>query len=107
MVKKDFRDSSGQTETRYTLVLASGAKVVLSSFGAILVSALTPDNYGEVKDVVLGFDTREEYASKENPWFGATCGRTCNRIKGGKFEMEGKTIQLETNGGKNHLHGGV
>ena len=56
-------------------------------------------------DVVLGYDTIEEYVSNDG-YLGATIGRVGNRIKGGKFELSGKTYQLALNDGENHLHGG-
>jgi len=56
-------------------------------------------------DVVLGYDTIEEYVANDG-YLGATIGRVGNRIKGGKFELNGKTYQLALNDGENHLHGG-
>lgn len=111
MLKRTFKDDlspDGQVEARYILGLKSGAKVVLSSFGATVTSVLCPDKNGEVKDVVLGFDTRAEYASKENPYFGSIVGRVANRTNLAQFEMDGKTVQLAKNClGKHHLHGGL
>ena len=54
--------------------------MVLSSFGATVVSVLCPDNKGEISDVVLGFDTRAEYDRNENPSCGAIVGRVANRL---------------------------
>ena len=56
-------------------------------------------------DVVLGYDTIEEYVSNDG-YLGATIGRVGNRIKGGRFELNGKSYQLALNDGENHLHGG-
>jgi aldose 1-epimerase len=55
---------------------------------------------------VLGCDTPAAYAEAP-PYLGATVGRFANRIAGGRFALNGKTYQLETNDGPNHLHGGV
>jgi aldose 1-epimerase len=56
-------------------------------------------------DVVLGFPTLDGYLGKE-PYFGAIVGRVGNRIAKGRFTLGGKTYQLATNDGPNHLHGG-
>ena len=95
-------------ETRFILGLKSGVKVVLSSFGATIVSILVPDAEGEVKDVVLGFDERAGYEGPTNPYFGSVVGRFANRIKDAKFQLDEQTIQLaKNNKDKHHLHGGL
>ncbi len=39
-------------------------------------------------------------------YFGCTVGRVTNRIKNGRFELDGIVYQLEKNdNGKHHLHG--
>ena len=69
-----------------------------------------PDRRGDFADVVLGFDTVEEYA-RNRGYFGALIGRCGNRTAGGKFTHAGKTYTLATNnspaGVPCHLHGGV
>ena len=57
-------------------------------------------------DVVLGYNTIEEYA-KGSDYFGATVGRVCNRIDMGKFNLNGKSYQLSINDNTNSLHGGT
>ena len=58
------------------------------------------------KDVVLGFKAAEEWRSQET-YFNAICGRVANRIKDGKFSLDGHDYQLPINNGTNSLHGGV
>ncbi|MBQ9967741.1 MAG: galactose-1-epimerase, partial [Oscillospiraceae bacterium] len=53
-------------------------------------------------DVILGYDTIEEYVANDG-YVGATIGRVGNRIKGGEFELNGKTYTLAKNNGANHL----
>ena len=53
----------------------------------------------------MGYDTIEEY-EKNDGYLGATVGRFANRIKDGKFSLNGKEYTLALNDGKNHLHGG-
>lgn len=56
-------------------------------------------------DIVLGFDSVEDYV-KSCSCAGATIGRVANRIADGKFTLNGNEYKLNTNNGKNHLHGG-
>jgi len=90
----------------YTLTNAHGMEVRAMSYGAIIVSMRVPDREGRSDDVVLGFDAIDGYLAGE-PYFGAIVGRYGNRIAKGRFTLDGKTYQLATNNGPNHLHGGV
>lgn len=56
-------------------------------------------------DIVLGFNSQEDY-EKSGCYAGATIGRVANRIANGRFTLNGKEYKLNTNDGKNHLHGG-
>ena len=91
----------------YTLNGASGAAARVTNYGGILQSLDIPGPYGDLVDVVLGFDTFEEYLG-EHPFFGATVGRCANRIAGGRFTLDGRIHQLAVNdsAGPNHIHGG-
>lgn len=88
----------------YTLTNANGMVLEMTNFGAKITSLLVPDKAGSLDDVVLGFDSLKEYQAP-NPSFGATIGRFTNRIRDGRFVIDGKTYQLETNEGSNTLHG--
>lgn len=90
----------------YTLTNDSGAFVRITNYGAIVTELHVPDREGVLGDIVLGFDTVEEYVD-HNPYFGAIAGRVANRIAGGRFEIDGRPYQLATNNGPNHLHGGL
>ncbi|MBE6787941.1 MAG: galactose mutarotase [Ruminococcaceae bacterium] len=74
-------------------------------YGATLRSLIVPDKNGNPTDVVLGYDTVEEYINNDG-YIGATVGRFANRICKGKFTLNGKEYTLATNDGPNHLHGG-
>jgi aldose 1-epimerase len=58
------------------------------------------------RGVVLGFERLEDYLTKSR-YFGAVVGRYGNRIANGRFTLDGRTFQLATNNGPNHLHGGI
>lgn len=76
------------------------------TYGATIRSLMAPDRNGDPVDVVLGYDTLEEYVSQDG-YLGATIGRFANRIAKGRFHLNGKTYTLATNNGSNHLHGGL
>lgn len=42
-----------------------------------------------------------------HPYHGSTVGRYANRIKHGKFTLNGQEYQLAINNGENALHGGI
>jgi len=98
--------ADGSEVTLVTLSNSNGIEVDVISYGGIITRMLTPDAAGQLGDIVLGLDTLEDYV-KSSPYFGALIGRYGNRIAGGKFSLDGKTYQLATNDGENHLHGGV
>lgn len=97
----------GRAISRYRLTNAQGTRATLCDYGATLVSLELPDETtpGGMSDVVLGFDTAEEYW-ENGPFFGATVGRYANRVAGGRFTLDGVDYALAVNDGPNHLHGG-
>jgi aldose 1-epimerase len=89
----------------FTLKNAHGLEVRAISYGATIVSLRVPDREGRLDDVVLGHDDLDGYL-KSSPYFGCVVGRYGNRIAGGRFALDGRSYQLATNDGPNHLHGG-
>ena len=95
----------------YTIKSSGGLKVEISNLGAKITKLLVANRKGEVKDIVLGFRTAEEWRTQET-YFNAICGRVANRIKGGVFELKDesgklKVYRLPINNGPNSLHGGI
>lgn len=97
----------GRAVSCYRLTNSEGTCATLCDFGATLVSLELPDAGapGGMSDVVLGFDTAEEYWTNA-PYLGATVGRYANRLAAGRFSLEGAHYALAVNDGRNHLHGG-
>ncbi|WUR11378.1 aldose epimerase family protein [[Empedobacter] haloabium] len=89
----------------YTLRNRSGMIVKITNLGGIITELHVPDRQGNLADVTFGFDTPEPYFG-DSPYFGALIGRYGNRIAGGRFQLDGRTVQLDVNNGPNHLHGG-
>ena len=90
----------------YTIKSSGGLKAKICNLGAKIAELHVANRKGEVKDIVLGFRTAEEWRTQET-YFNAICGRVANRIGGGVFELDGKTYHLPINNGPNSLHGGI
>lgn len=101
------REYNGKKTALYKLVNANGMEVCVTNFGGRIVSIMAPDKTGELRDVVLGFDSVAAYFPENNlSDFGASIGRYANRINQGKIVIDGDTIQLPQNNFGHCLHGG-
>lgn len=103
--QKEFGYFEGYRCDLITLSNKKGYSVSLTNFGATVVKLFVPDKNGNLGDVVLGYDTLEEYANG-NSCFGATIGRFANRIGGAEFTLDNVKYQLDKNDGENTLHSG-
>ncbi|MEO1090556.1 MAG: aldose epimerase family protein [Pseudomonadota bacterium] len=81
---------------------ADGLIADILTYGAVLQS-LGVESVG--RNVVLGFANVADYLT-DRSWQGAVVGRCANRITGGRFDLDGRTCQLDRNEGPNTLHGG-
>jgi aldose 1-epimerase len=101
-VKHDVRvEPFGTTKTceaasLYTIEGKGGLKLVVSDFGGRLVKCYAPGRNGDMADVTLGWNSVAEY-EKLGFSMSTLIGRYGNRIKDGKFVLEGKTYQLPLN----------
>ncbi len=101
------REVDGKSTKLFVLTNSNGCEVCITNYGAKVVSLMVPDKNGKLVDVVTGHSSIEEYLQSEEPYFGAICGRTGNRIANGKFVLDGKEYTLAVNNGPNNLHGGL
>ncbi|MDG2424368.1 MAG: galactose mutarotase [Phycisphaerales bacterium] len=101
----DFGMIDGQPVTLWTIDNDRGMTVKVMDYGATVTALEVPDAEGTSGDVVLGFDSVDEYV-ESSPYFGATVGRVGNRIANASFELDGKPYDLAANNGDHHLHGG-
>ncbi|WP_437920801.1 aldose epimerase family protein [Sphingobacterium sp. LRF_L2] len=85
----------------------TGMQVAFTDYGARIVSILVPDQFGDLRDVVLGFNNIETYLQADEQYHGATIGRFANRIGKGSFQLDNESYTLPQNNGSNCLHGGV
>ena len=81
-------------------------EVEVSDFGALVLAICVPDNKGNLRDVVLGFNTMEVYYDISTG-FGAYIGRNANIIEGANVVIDNIEYQLDDNNGKNNLHSGL
>ncbi len=103
-----FSEKVDEKEVKmYILSNNKGAEATIINYGAKIVSLSIPDKTGKLTDVVLGHNNLAEYLNSEEPYFGAVCGRTGNRIAKGQFSLDGVTYKLAINNGPNNLHGGL
>lgn len=76
------------------------------TYGGAVRSLTMPSREGKPVDVVLGFDSLEDYIAQDK-YIGALVGRYANRISGAKFTLNGAEYSLAANDGANSLHGGL
>lgn len=96
---------AGREVHRFTVSNARGAVLVGSDYGAAALALHVPAPDGSVADVILGYDRPEGYRAA-SACAGATVGRVANRIRGGRFTLDGRDYRIAPNEGRNALHGG-
>ena len=88
--------AKGETCSLYTLKGRGGLTLEVTDFGGRLVRCWAPDRDGKLANVTLGFDTVGEYETN-GFCVGTLIGRFGNRIRDGRFALDGKTHQLAVN----------
>lgn len=94
---------NGMNIIEYSMKNESLEVCFLNIGGAITKIALASDDYNE--NLVLAYDKIDSYFDN-GCYLNTIIGRTSNRIKNGKFELNGQTITVDINNGPNNLHGG-
>jgi aldose 1-epimerase len=95
----------GREVELYTLA-SERLRVELLTYGGIIRAFHAPDRDGALANVALGFATLEDYVER-SPHFGCITGRYANRIRAGRFTLDGVEHQLAVNNPPNALHGGT
>lgn len=96
---------NGEKTDLFVLKNKNKMEVCVTNFGGRIVSVMVPDKDGNMKDVVLGFDSIQDYIKYPSD-FGASIGRYANRINQGRFTLDGVEYQLPQNNYGHCLHGG-
>jgi aldose 1-epimerase len=113
-VLKPWGFVDGEAVHRINLRSSNGLRASVITLGATLAELHVPDANGKIADVVLGFDTCDEYTSTHNPFFGTTVGRLSGRTNPLTFTIDGKEYQTQPSDGggggidmeQTNLHGG-
>ena len=100
------KTADGKVISLYTLENSNGMTVQLTNYGARIAALWVPSSDGSFKDVVWGYYSADAYLNAKDKYSGPVVGRYGNRIKDGKFTLDGKEYQLTVNENGNQLHGG-
>ena len=91
--KKPFgRTKNGREVTAYTLTGAGGLVLEVLDWGGRVNRVLLPDG----KDIAIGFNGPEGWENGD-AYYGCLIGRYANRIKDGKFSLDGVDYTLKCN----------
>lgn len=102
MQKENFEKTINAKEvTLVEIKNNSRLRAAISNFGARLINLVYED-----VNVIVSFESLEDYFKPPVFYHGATIGRFGNRIKNGTFKLNGMVYTLPVNNGPNHLHGG-
>lgn len=106
MITKRFfgTTKNGEAVHAYTLENDRGIAVTVLDYGATLQSVVLTHK-GERIDVLLGYDTIEEYEQNDG-YLGASIGRFAGRIPDAELRIGSDVFPVTANEGKNQLHGG-
>lgn len=95
----------------YTLTNKNGMEFSVINYGATITSLKIPTLNGEKTDVILGFDTLEDYMNSFDlpsaPYLGTVIGRYAGRINNAAFKLNGEKVQLTKNHNSHQIHGGL
>ncbi|MCF0243983.1 MAG: galactose mutarotase [Bacteroidaceae bacterium] len=97
----------GKQTDLYTLTNSNGMTVAITNYGAAIIAIMVPDKDGNYANVISGHDSIKAIENSSQKFLSTIIGRFGNRIKGGKFYLNGKLYQLPQNEGENTLHGGI
>jgi aldose 1-epimerase len=97
---------SGKPVTEFRMTNDQGITVTVINYGCTITSLEIPDRNGNFEDVVTGYKRWDDWM-KNPAYFGCMIGRTCNRIGGAKFSIDGFEYRVSANHGNYQLHGGI
>jgi len=104
----DFQTTvNGKNTDLYILKNKYGNEVAITNYGGAIVAIMVPDKNGNYANIIQGHDNIQDVINSPEPYLSTLIGRYGNRIRKGKFQLNGKEYQLAINNGPNALHGGL
>lgn len=100
-----YTATAGDHDITIVTISNDVCRVVLTDLGARILELHAPGRDGALADVVLGRKSYDELP-RDPYYFGVTAGRYANRIREGRFEIDGTRYAVTRNEGQNHVHGG-
>ncbi|GBG94186.1 aldose 1-epimerase [Ligilactobacillus salitolerans] len=103
-----FDKYKGHQVYEYTVQNKSGLKVSVLSQGGTLHGIYVPKGAKDKRNIIMSFKHTKQYYSKaaKSLYVGQQIGPVGNRIRDGKFKLDGKTVSVPTNENGNTLHSG-
>jgi aldose 1-epimerase len=101
---KAFGVVQGRTASLFELE-SDRLRATVMDYGGVLVSLEVKQETGRAVDVLLGFDSAEQYVAAGGS-FGALLGRNANRLSGGAVEVGGRPCSFAPTEDGITLHGG-
>jgi aldose 1-epimerase len=102
---ESFSATAGDHDITVVTISNDVCRVVLTDIGARILELHAPDRDGVLADIVLGRKSYDELP-RDPYYFGVTAGRYANRIREGRFAIDGEEFVVTRNEGQNHVHGG-
>ena len=104
--KSLYGELNGVKVNLFTITNKNGMKAEIIEKGATLEKLFVKDKNGSLFDILSGHDTLEGHVERSD-YQGVVVGQYANRIKGGKFSIDGVEYNLTKNdNGITCLHGG-
>lgn len=105
--REDFVSTiKGKSTDLFFLHNSQGNEVAVTNYGGAIVAIMVPDREGHRANIIQGYGSIQAYQEAPEPYLSTLVGRYCNRIRGSKFQLDGKDYYLFANRGTDSLHGG-
>jgi galactose mutarotase-like enzyme len=106
VIKTFYGNTNGKDVFAYTIENSNGTKAVILTLGATLDKLIIKNKDGVFTDVLVGHDDIDGHVNRSD-YQGVVVGQFANRIKDGKFTIDGTQYNVTCNEkGITCLHGG-